>query len=93
MSVVVVIVDVAVEVETEVVPVVEESTNGVMVEGGTGGSVPVEQPATGKARSKGAPHALGYEHPAMGVGAGVVSPVLYHPSIRSVAVFVGTGRV
>ena len=75
------VVAVIVEVEVEVVTVVEESTRGVMVEGGTGGTEPVSQPAIGTTRSRGAAHALGYEHPEIGVGAGVVSPVLYHPSI------------
>ena len=91
----VVIVEVEVEVETEVVTVVEGSTREVMVEGNTVGTGPVKQPAIGTARSKGAAHALGYEHPEIGVGAGVVSPVLYHPStLRSfVAVYVGVGRV
>lgn len=78
-SVVAVIVDVAVEVVT----VVEGSTREVMVRGGTAGSEPVSQPAIGTTRSKGAAHALGYEHPEIGVGAGVVSLVLYHPSILS----------
>ena len=87
--VVVVIVDVEVEVEVVVVG----STREVMV--GGGGTGPVEQPGIGTTRSNGAPHALGYEHPEIGVGAGVVSPVLYHPFIlRSfVAVYVGVGRV
>lgn len=40
-------------------------------------------------------HALGYAHPEMGVGAGTVSPVLYHPSTPGgfEAVNVGGGSV
>ena len=49
--------------------------------GNTGIPGPVKQPAIGTARSKGSAHALGYEHPEIGVGASVVSPPLYHPSI------------
>ena len=42
----------------------------------------------------GAAHALGYEHPEMGVGAGAVSPLLYHPlTLTFEAVGVGAGRV
>ena len=53
-----------------------------------------EHPAIGKAAPP-TSHAFGYVHPGMGVGAGAVSPVLYHPSTPGgfEAVNVGGGRV
>ena len=55
---------------------------------------PAEQPEIGKGRSYGAAHALGYAHPGIVVGPGVVSPLSYHPSsLVFVAVYVGGGRV
>ena len=53
-----------------------------------------EHPAIGKAAPE-TSHAFGYVHPVMGVGAGAVSPVLYHPSTPGgfEVVNVGGGRV
>ena len=55
---------------------------------------PAEQPEIGKGTSYGAAHALGYAHPGIVVGAGVVSALSYHQSsLVFVAVYVGGGRV